>query len=297
MQKEVGAATEVSLFILAGGLGSRFGGGKQIANLPGFDCTIMELSILDAYAAGVTRVVLIINAAVRKVVEQQILARLPPRLQVELVEQHISDLPEPYQHLALSREKPWGTGHALWCARHQITGPSIVITADDHYGDHAYQQLVEHFKSAPDCGTMVAYPLQHTLSAQGGVNRGICQLQHGKLQSVVEHTNITLSDELLHGVAPDGTKVELAENALASMTIWGITPAFVPVLNADFLEFLNTYDNGVRKEYYLPDGIQQAIDQHQLEIQVYTATQPWLGITYREELNHVAEQIHELRHG
>ncbi|MCF2908397.1 NTP transferase domain-containing protein [Pseudoalteromonas sp. DL2-H2.2] len=289
---------EPTLVILAAGLGKRFGGNKQIAVLPDFNCTIMELSIQDAYAVGVRHLVLVINRQVRPLIEQQILPRLPADLQVELVEQAVDNLPSRFASKALSREKPWGTGHALLCAKPFIPGDAIVITADDYYGPDAYKQLVNHFAAA-DQGDMaiVGYPLAQTLSSQGGVNRGICQTHKDSLLEVIEYLDIHRNGDTLSGFAPDGKRVALPETALASMTCWGITQTLLTQLEYGFSEFLENYDSDVKSEYYLPDCIQSCIQQGLIRVRVHSASERWFGITYKEELKSVSGLLYELRHG
>jgi UTP-glucose-1-phosphate uridylyltransferase len=282
------------LVILAAGLGSRFGGGKQIAALPLLDCTIMELSIQDAYLAGMRTVILVINDAVRDTIERAILPRLPSDLEVELVHQSIDDVPAKFAHCIAMRNKPWGTGHALLSAKSHIQGPAIVITADDYYGPQAHIQLMAHFQQNQDEMAMVAYPLKNTLSDQGGVNRGICQLKNDKLEHVVEYTNIYQSEAGIVGTY-NGKTHGLSDLALASMTFWGITPAFLTDLEKGFYEFLEGYDNDVKKEYYLPNCVEQSIVSSGLKVAVYSARDHWFGVTYKEELLAVARKIHEQR--
>ncbi|MCG7534463.1 NTP transferase domain-containing protein [Pseudoalteromonas sp. OOF1S-7] len=289
---------EPTLVILAAGLGTRFGGNKQIAQLPDFNCTIMELSIQDAYAAGVRHLVLVINRQVRPLIEQQTLPRLPTALQVDLVEQAVDNLPSRFASKALSREKPWGTGHALLCAKPYIPGAAIVITADDYYGPGAYVQLVRHFADAGQNDmAIVGYPLAQTLSQQGGVNRGICQTQDDYLLEVVEYLDIQQDSTALSGVAPDGKRVNLSGTALASMTCWGVTQTLLKQLEIEFSQFLESYDSDVKSEYYLPDCIQSCIQQALFQIRVYSACDRWFGITYKEELKSVSGLLYELRHG
>ncbi|WP_010384030.1 NTP transferase domain-containing protein [Pseudoalteromonas rubra] len=287
-----------TLVILAAGLGTRFGGNKQIAILPDFNCTIMELSIQDAYAAGVRHVVLVINRQVRPLIEQQILPRLPKGLEVDLVEQAVDNVPSCFASKALLREKPWGTGHALLCAKPVIPGDAIVITADDYYGPSAYTQLVGHFaESTHQDMAIVGYPLGHTLSQQGGVNRGICQTHKGQLLEVVEYLDIQQNSGVLSGIAPDGKRATLAQTALASMTCWGITQPLLTQLETGFSLFLENYDSDVKSEYYLPDCIQSCIQQGLLQVRVQSASDRWFGITYKEELKSVSGLLYELRHG
>ncbi|MBB1303292.1 NTP transferase domain-containing protein [Pseudoalteromonas sp. SR44-8] len=286
----------LSLVVLAGGLGSRFGGNKQIAEIAGLGCTIMELSIADAVAAGVTQVVLVINQAVRSEIEQVILPRLPTGIDVVLVEQRIDLVPEQFQLLAQQRSKPWGTGHALLCAKDHVHNPAIVITADDYYGASSFLLLAEHFKNLTSWA-MVGYPIIDTLSDQGGVNRGVCQVKNNQLIDVVEYLNIQHENGQIMGDNPQGLREKIAVDALASMSFWAITPTFFDCLEAGFDEFLQKYDNGVRMEYYLPDQVQQAITSNQQIVTIYTAKESWYGVTYKSELQDVTGKLYELRHG
>ncbi|MBB1399677.1 MULTISPECIES: NTP transferase domain-containing protein [unclassified Pseudoalteromonas] len=286
----------LSLVVLAGGLGTRFGGNKQIAEIAGLGCTIMELSIADAVAAGVTQVVLVINQAVRSEIEQVILPRLPTGIDVVLVEQHIDLVPEQFQLLAQQRSKPWGTGHALLCAKDHVHNPAIVITADDYYGASSFLLLAEHFKNLTSWA-MVGYPIIDTLSDQGGVNRGVCQVKNNQLIDVVEYLNIQHENGQIMGDNPQGLREKIAVDALASMSFWAITPTFFDRLEAGFDEFLQKYDNGVRMEYYLPDQVQQAITSNQQIVTIYTAKESWYGVTYKSELQDVTGKLYELRHG
>ncbi|MBB1424616.1 NTP transferase domain-containing protein [Pseudoalteromonas sp. SG43-7] len=286
----------LSLVVLAGGLGSRFGGNKQIAEIAGLGCTIMELSIADAVAAGVTQVVLVINQAVRSEIEQVILPRLPMGIDVVLVEQRIDLVPEQFQLLAQQRSKPWGTGHALLCAKDHVHNPAIVITADDYYGASSFLLLAEHFKNLTSWA-MVGYPIIDTLSDQGGVNRGVCQVKNNQLIDVVEYLNIQHENGQIMGDNPQGIREQIAVDALASMSFWAITPTFFDRLEAGFDEFLQKYDNGVRMEYYLPDQVQQAITSNQQIVTIYSAKESWYGVTYKSELQDVTGKLYELRHG
>ncbi|NMM41907.1 NTP transferase domain-containing protein [Pseudoalteromonas arctica] len=286
----------LSLVVLAGGLGTRFGGNKQIAEITGLGCTIMELSIADAVAAGVTQVVLVINQAVRSEIEQVILPRLPTGIDVVLVEQRIDLVPEQFQLVAQQRGKPWGTGHALLCAKDHVHNPAIVITADDYYGASSFLLLAEHFKNLTSWA-MVGYPIIDTLSEQGGVNRGVCQVKNNQLIDVVEYLNIQHENGQIMGDNPHGSREKIAMDALASMSFWAITPTFFDRLETGFDEFLQKYDNGVRMEYYLPDQVQQAITSNQQIVTIYSAKESWYGVTYKSELQDVTGKLYELRHG
>ncbi len=287
---------KLSLVVLAGGLGSRFGGSKQIAEVPGLGCTIMELSIIDAYKAGVTQVILVINQAVRSEIEHSILPRLPTNLEIVLVEQHIADVPNGFSHLVVERTKPWGTGHALLAAKAHVHNPFIVITADDYYGASSFLLLSEHFKKYSSWA-MVGYPIINTLSRQGGVNRGVCQIENSLLVDVVEYLAIKNENNVINGDNPQGVRETIPQGALGSMSFWGLTPEFFELLASGFNEFLQKYDTVVKKEYYLPDQIQNAIKNNNQSVAVYTAQESWYGVTYKSELQEVAGKLYELHHG
>ena len=284
---------QLSLIILAGGLGSRFGGNKQIAIIPGLNRTIMELSIADACAAGVTQVVLIINKAVRSEIERTILPRLPNELDVVLVEQHKEHVPESFKTQVQNRVKPWGTGHALLCAKAHIKNPAIVITADDYYGASSFLLLSEHFARCNEWA-MVGYPIADTLSDQGGVNRGICSIEQGQLNGVTEYVNIEKEQEAIVGESPKGIRETINPAALASMSFWGITPHLFDYLEQGFTDFLHQYDSAAQQEYYLPDQIEQAIKTSAQSVFIYSADEPWYGVTYKSELTNIAAMLGSL---
>lgn len=288
----------LTLVVLAGGLGSRFGGNKQITPLPKLERTIMELSLEDAFYAGIKQAVLIINKAVRAELEQTILPRLPKMMHITLVEQSIDMLPSEFKHLAEHRTKPWGTGHALLCAKPYLNGPAVVITADDYYGPNAYKQMVQHFNQSQDdsCMAMVAFPIEKTLSEQGGVNRGICEVEQQTLKQVTETLNIHQTDHGLVGEVESELR-QLDNQSLASMTFWGITSFLMAKLENDFKKFLEAYDSDVKKEYYLPNCIQACIESNLISVSVYSATDFWFGVTFKEELESVAGKIYEHRQG
>ena len=286
----------LTLIVLAGGLGSRFGGNKQIAEIPGLGCTIMELSIADAVNAGVSQVVIVINKKIRAEFEATILPRLPKSLDIVLVEQEITAIPTKFSSLATTRTKPWGTGHALLCAKPFVHNPAIVITADDYYGASSFEIIAEHFKHNSQWA-MVGYPIKDTLSKQGGVNRGVCKVdQQGYLIDVVEYLDIKRENNTLYGNNPHGEQCEIANDALGSMSFWGITPVLFDYLELGFIQFLENTDNGVTKEYYLPNEIQLAIQKNRQAVTVYTAREPWYGVTYKAELDAIAHTLYQLRH-
>jgi dTDP-glucose pyrophosphorylase len=278
---------DTSLVILAGGLGSRFGGNKQLALLPGLNKTILELSIQDAFEAGIKHIVLVINQAIKYDVEQYILPRLDPELIVDLAIQSIDDVPDNYKKKALKRKKPWGTGHALLAAKPYVKSHFIVITADDYYGKSAFNTLLLDWRK-DQTWRLLGYPLKSTLTEQGGVNRGICQLQGNKLKSITEVLNI---DTTFKGQTLTGEAIYLSGNEYTSMTIWTLDYGIFSQLERSFISFLDKNDSAIIGELFLPDQIQYLIDHNDQVVNLFAAKDCWLGVTYNNDLSKVAKQL------
>lgn len=281
-------AQAVSLLVLAGGMGSRFGGDKQLATLGDTQRTLLHFSVLDAYRAGVRELVLIVREALIPAFEASVLPHFPADLQVKFVVQQLSDVPNSACYDA-QRQKPWGTAHAVWAARQQLTQPFIVINADDYYGAQAMQLLVQHFQQSTDWA-MVAYPLSATLSEHGGVNRGCCRVQQQRLCGVEEWTEIQQAAGQLTGLAPTGMRQQIDPQQLVSMNIWGFTPAIMLRLDETLQRFFQ-HDPGLKGECYLPSVVNEAIAVQPL--QVYASSEQWYGMTYANDLpqlTHIFEQ-------
>lgn len=272
----------VSLLVLAGGMGSRFGGDKQLATIGDTGKTLLHFSVMDAYAAGVRHLVLVIRQELENGFRQQVLLQLPADLRVDLVVQQKADLPAGVAVDWQSRQKPWGTAHAVWVARQRLNQPFIVINADDYYGAQAMQLLVQHFQTSQHWA-MVAYPLSHTLSEHGGVNRGICEVQSGQLQAVTEYTSIVNeATGNLTGYNSEGRQITLSAETLVSMNIWGFDSRVLVALEQALAEFFRLQP-AASSECYLPAVIDTAIRSGQ-PLQVYSSTQRWLGMTYQADL-------------
>lgn len=285
----------VSLVILAGGLGSRFGGDKQLATVGNTGRTLLHFSVLDAYNAGIRHLVLLIRDNLQDAVKAQILPHLPADLRVDLCFQRLSELPAGVTAAASLRQKPWGTTHALWCARDALPQPFIVINADDYYGAEAMQLLVSHFREATTDWAMVAYPLTATLSAHGGVNRGICRLQPASadasalwLRQVTECSAIVrTADGLLQGRFGEDVPCALSDDLLVSMNIWGFTPAIFARLTTELQAFFAT-GPAAGAEAYLPAAVDAALAAGQ-PLRVYVSAGRWAGVTYPADLPRLAE--------
>lgn len=273
------SSTDISLVILAAGMGRRFGGDKPLAGIGDSGRPLMYFSVMDAWRMGIRRLVLIINPASEKAFSRRFLPHLPTDLEVELVHQDAGDLPVTDRHTP--REKPWGTGHALWCARDAVPGPMIVINADDYYGRDAFERLACHFAGNHDWA-MASYPLSKTLSASGPVNRGLCKVRDGYLAGISECHAIREEGGLIVGKMGEKTAT-LVPGIPVSMNVWGFTTQVFNHLEQGLERFINLHGSDREAEYYLPDMVAKAIAES-MRIRVYESRDDWFGITYREDL-------------
>ncbi len=281
-----------ALLILAAGMGSRYGGLKQMDAVGPSGETIMDYTLYDAIQAGFDQVVFVIREGFSEDFEQQVASKYRDRIQVDIVYQDLHQfVPE---HLNISeRSKPWGTGHAVLCASNKIHKPFAVFNADDFYGKHAIQQVGSFLnnKVRPDHFAMVAYPLVKTLSKNGSVSRGICQVDEaGKLIKIEEHENIRREgDQIVFG---DDAGV-LTESAPVSMNLWGLHPALFPVLEYAFNQFIIQRYKEEKSELYLPFVIDNRLQEKQISIDVLETDSQWLGVTYKDDLEAVRQGIKE----
>ncbi|HCU67160.1 MAG TPA: hypothetical protein DF774_15525 [Rheinheimera sp.] len=288
------------LVVLAAGMGSRFGGDKQLAQLGSTGRTLLHFSVMDAYNAGVRQLILVIRAELTSALEHQVLPHFPADLTVQLVLQQGDDLPAGV--LVQPRDKPWGTAHALWCARDAVqNSPMIVINADDYYGSDAMRLLVQHFmaeKPVSACSSeaelngewaMVAFELSQTLSAHGGVNRGLCVVQQHYLQSVTECCDIRQQGAQLYGQSGSGQLLQLDPAQAVSMNIWGFSAAIMPKLAQALTEFFQQMPQP-KAECYLPSVVNSALQQGQL-LKVYLSHQRWFGVTYPADLAEIVDHF------
>ena len=291
---------KVSLVIMAAGLGSRYGGSKQVDGIgPGGEI-LMEYSIHDALRAGFDRVVFIIKpemeALLRGMVgyleNRRTLAGDP--VEVRYVFQDFSSVPAFY-HILEGRTKPFGTVHALLCAEEAVDGPFCVINADDYYGIDAYRTIYQELVRLPEDGkaTMVGYLLKNTASLYGTVSRGICTVENDRLQSVREALKVQLY--------PDGTLKDLAEdrslpaNTVVSMNFWGFAPSIFPRLKDYFEYFLrNEAGENLKAECLLPLMVESELQAGRLEVSVLHSADHWFGMTYHEDRQRVAGELQKL---
>lgn len=267
---------KVTLVVMAAGMGSRFGGCKQISPVGPNGEILLDFSVYDAIAAGFTKVVFIIREENEADFRAVIGDRLAKKIEVEYVYQDTSILPE-------GRKKPFGTGHAVLCCMGKVNEPFAVINADDYYGKSAFKQIYNHLKDAKGTDfAMVAFDLKNTLTDNGTVSRGICELDGDMLKSVTEITKIK---DMKY--TDDGENwTELPENTLASMNFWGFTTELFPALKADFDNFLNTADLQ-KDEFYLPFAADKMLKEGTATVKVLQSHDKWYGMTYREDSDSV----------
>ena len=279
------------LVVLAAGMGSRFGGVKQLDPVgPGGE-TVMDYAVYDAVRAGVERVVFVIRRELEEAFHAQIGSRYVGRVHVAYAFQSLDALPGG-RSVPAGRTKPWGTGQAVLAAADAVTGPFIVINADDFYGRDAYEGLTERLAilTAPGSYAMVAFPLVNTLSEHGSVSRGICDVVDGRLRGVVEHTGLTSDGS---GVL-DSAGAQFTGAELASMNFWGLQPDVFGRLEEQFGEFLDTRGSEAGSELYLPAVIDRLVSEGSATVDVLTSPDQWFGMTYAEDRDTVAERLADL---
>jgi len=289
-----------TLLVLAAGMGSRYGGLKQMDPMGPHGETVLDYSVYDAIRAGFGRVVFIIREDFAEAFQQGVGARFADRIQVDYAFQKSDDLPAGFS-TPEGRSKPWGTAHAVRSARDLVKEPFAVINADDFYGSDAYLRAAKFLTTshAPNDKAqyaMVGYPLMNTLSEHGDVNRGICTLDaQGLLSSVEEYVKIERdADGVVRGNSLDGTRKNVAEGAPVSMNFWAFTRSFYDYLEIGFTDFLTQFGQQEKSEYYIPTAIDAMIRAGKADCTVLETTSRWFGVTYPDDKQHVVASIAKL---
>jgi dTDP-glucose pyrophosphorylase len=287
-----------ALLLLAAGMGSRYGGLKQLDAMGPSGQTMIDYAIEDALKAGFGKIIFVIRHDFESAFREQVGKKYESRVDVRYAFQQLDDLPEGFA-LPPSRSKPWGTAHAVRAARAVITEPFAVINADDFYGREAYAQMADALaRVKPESGlyaSMVGYVLGNTLSPNGTVNRGICTLDEGRLRKVEEFTGIArLEDGFIRGADASGETHELPADAVVSMNFWGFSPAILEPLEAKFTEFLKARGTEEKSEFYLPSLVDMLIGSGEITCPVMTTKSPWFGVTYHEDKAAVTASIQAL---
>ena len=288
-----------TLLVLAAGMGSRYGGLKQMDPMGPNGETVLDYSVFDAIRAGFGRVVFIIREDFAEAFKQGVGARFAGKIDVDYVFQKLDDLPAGFS-VPEGRTKPWGTAHAVRSARHAVKENFAVINADDFYGSDAYVRAATFFDSLPESATnamaMIGYPLENTLSDHGHVNRGICQIDEmGMLTNVEEYLNIEReSDGHVRGNALDGKRHVVPEGSLVSMNFWAFGPDFFGQLEEAFVRFLNESGDQLKSECYIPTVVDHLIHGGHAQCPVLRTTSQWFGVTYPDDKPFVVESIARL---
>ena len=282
------------LVVMAAGLGSRFGGLKQLEGVGPSGETLMDYALHDAWTAGVRRVVFVIRPELEEAFRPWLSRRYGRWLEVDLAFQRLEDLPAPFT-LPAGRTRPWGTGQAVLAAAGKVQGPFLVSNADDFYGAEAFQRLVEELSRPGAHHALAAFALANTLSPHGTVARGVCELSgHGELVRVVEHTGLRQDGAGAFETAPDGSRRAFTGREPVSMNLWGFRPSIFPELASCFAAFLAAGGDPATREFFLPAVVDGLIQAGTATVKALSTTGRWFGITYQDDLAAVRSSIRQL---
>jgi NDP-sugar pyrophosphorylase family protein len=272
-----------ALLVLAAGLGSRYGGLKQIEPVGPSGETLLDYAVFDALRAGFGRVVFLIRRDIEGIFRERIGARYGDRAALGFAFQDLADLPAGFA-LPPGRSKPWGTGHAVWCARTELGGPFAVINADDFYGADSFKQLGSFLANPGEARFALAgFRLADTLSEHGAVARGICRIEGGRLRSIAEQPGIAAADV--------GAGRRFSGDEIVSMNCWGFTPGLFPLLEERLRAFLSGNAGESRAEFYLPEAVSSMVSRGEAEVGVIRTPGPWFGITHPDDKPRVVSAI------
>lgn len=291
---------DTTLIIMAAGIGSRYGAGiKQLAKMGPNGEIIMDYSIRDAKEAGFNKVVFIIRKDIFEEFEEIIGSRIKDQIDVEYVFQELDDLPEGFE-VPEGRTKPWGTGQAVLCCKDVVKEPFVIINADDYYGKEAFTKLhdflVDYTPEKANAFCMAGFILKNTLSENGSVTRGVCELnEKGYLTAVHETHNIVRTADGAAADTEDGLRA-IDPESYVSMNMWGLTPEFIGVLEDGFKEFFETMgDKDILKaEYLLPIYIDELLQADKVSVKVLDSHDKWFGVTYKEDKDYVVKSFAKL---
>jgi NDP-sugar pyrophosphorylase family protein len=284
-----------TLLVLAAGMGSRYGGLKQLDVMGPGNETIMDYSIYDALRAGFGRIVFVIRDYFQEDFRSVFADRFGSGISIDFVSQELNKIPQGYSY-SPERNKPWGTAHALMMGKYLINEPFAVINADDFYGRDAFRVLADFLRESVGKSHqygMVAYRLSNTLSEQGNVSRGICQTDlKGYLTDVEEHHQIRRQGDSITGTDVKGELKHFADQTFVSMNMWGFTPDIFEEAENLFKEFLLTEGQEMKSEFYIPRLVNELITAGKARTKLLQSESQWFGVTYREDRPMVEERLH-----
>lgn len=291
--------TTPTLAIMAAGIGSRYGGFKQIDPVGPCGETLIDYAVYDAIAAGFEKIVFIISPEIEEGVQEWIKENLNGRCEAICVHQKLTTLP-PQQTLPPNRKKPWGTAHAILCAQDVIDSPFAVINADDFYGRDAYQKIFDFLytnqNSASTDFCLIGYILENTLTEHGHVARGVCQVTPNQtLQSVTEYTKIAKFGQEVKYTKDGDVWQGIAKDTIVSMNLWGFSPLIFEQLNIQFVQFLTQHTDDIETvEYFLPHVVSTMIKSEMANVKVVPTDEKWFGMTYYKDKTHVQQTLQQL---
>lgn len=288
---------QTTLLILAAGMGSRYGGLKQLDHLGPSGETIMDYSIYDALDAGFNKIVFIIRRSFEKEFREKFVDKLRSKAEIKLVFQELDNIPD---HISYhpDRQKPWGTAHAVWTARNIISEPFAMINADDYYGREAFVSMADFLKKKQNATdnqyAMCGYKLINTLSEHGSVSRGVCTVKDNYLKTVEEHTHISISDDGRIVNRQQDKEKTLEPDSIVSMNFWGFTPGLFRFLDEKLHQFLFNNSMELKSEMYIPFVVDELIKESNAVVEVLDCNAMWFGITHKDDKEKAVRKLSEL---
>ncbi len=275
--------SKTTLVALAAGMGSRFGGLKQMEPVSENGSVLLDFSVFDAAKAGFDKVVFIIKEEMYEDFKRIVGSRIK-NIEVDYVFQELDSLPD-------GRTKPWGTGHAILCCKDKVKEPFAVINADDYYGINAYKEIHDYLTTAKGKEfSMVAFDLKNTLTENGTVARGVCEIENGYLKSITERTKIKDFKYTENGE----DWFPLAEDTLVSMNLWGFTPGIFDILEEKFEDFRKNLKDPMKDEFFLPFAVDESIKSGDATVKVFNCKDKWYGMTYRDDIYAVKDAMKKM---
>ena len=279
----------LTLLVMAAGMGSRYGGLKQLDQIGPSGETIIDYSVYDAIEAGFNKIIFIIREVFEEQFKTQVADKYLNKIEVEFAYQDINDLPSGFS-CPDGREKPWGTGHAILSANHLVHEPFVVINGDDYYGKESFKVISDYYFRGKEQFCMVGFRLENTLSSFGAVTRGVCSVENKKLSSVVETGDLQKKGNIIYS----DRDISFDGNEPVSMNMWGFTPVLFHHLKEKFIDFLNLHGREVKSEFLIPSIINELIQDGDEKVHVLETSSSWFGVTYKSDKPIVEKKIQQL---
>ena len=281
--------SDITLLVMAAGMGSRYGGLKQLDSVGPNQETIIDYSVYDAIRAGFGKVVFVIRKEFHNEFKSLITDKYLGKIKVEFAFQELENLPADF-FCPDGRKKPWGTGHAILSAKDIIQEPFVAINGDDFYGLESFEVVADYYQNGGSEFTMVAFQLDNTLSDFGSVTRGLCTLKGNKLDTVIETGGLIMSEK---GMRSD-RNIHLNGKEPVSMNVWGFTPDLFGYLESMFIQFLKEEGDALKSEYLIPSVVNNLIQTDRKSVHILHSSAKWFGVTYKEDKSYVMEEIKKL---